>query len=434
MAYKQKVAVIGCGPAGLCMLRYLMRISGDHAQTSEYFEAVGFEQQNRVGGTWVYDENVSSGEEVRPWQSSIYKNLRTNLPKHVMSFRNFPYPENSPSFLHHSEVLAYLEDYANHFGLHQYIKFQTQVTLVEPCLAKSFLPSPVKWKVTYKKYQESAEMGAKEVSQIFDAVAVCNGHYSVPYSPSFIGEEKFQGTILHSHDYRSPEQFSGKIIVCVGAKSSGIDIGIELSSVAKKVFLSHRGDPLTSELPKNMIQKPEIQEFISNYVVFENGETEQVDAVVLCTGYKFSFPFLHDKCNLKTLHNRVTPLYKHLVHADFHNFFFLGICSQVAPFPMLDMQAAFCKAVLQGQVSLPSTSEMIRDANEDFEERLKSGLAKHHAHLMGSRQWEYNDELADMCNVPRLPVQIMNVYKFVEQRRSKFPMVYKKVPVAYHAK
>uniref|UniRef100_A0A0L8HYK0 Flavin-containing monooxygenase n=1 Tax=Octopus bimaculoides TaxID=37653 RepID=A0A0L8HYK0_OCTBM len=409
MAYKQKVAVIGCGPAGLCMLKHLMRSNGDHVQSSEYFEAIGFEQQKRIGGTWVYDENIGSEEEGRPWQSSMYKNLRTNLSKHVMSFRNFPYPDNAPSFLHHSEVLAYLEDFANHFGLHQYIKFQTQVTLVEPCLAKSFLPSPVKWKVTYKS------------------------HFSVPYYPSFIGEEKFQGTILHSHDYRSPEQFSGKIIVCIGAKSSGIDIGIELCSVAKKVFLSHRGHPLTSELPKNMIQKPEIQEFISNYVVFENGDTEHVDAVVLCTGYKFNFPFLHDKCNVKTLHNRVTPLYKHLVHADFHNFFFLGLCTQVAPFPMLDMQAAFCKAVLQGQVSLPSAGEMIRDANEDFEERLKSGMAKHHAHMMGLRQWEYNDELADMCNVPRLPVQIMNTYKYVEQKRKMYPMTYKYMSVSYEA-
>lgn len=39
-----------------------------------------------------------------------------------MQFPDFPFPEQEESFLHHTEVLSYLEDYAKHYNLHQYIR------------------------------------------------------------------------------------------------------------------------------------------------------------------------------------------------------------------------------------------------------------------------------------------------------------------------
>lgn len=48
--------------------------------------------------------------------------FRTNLPKEVMAFPDFPFPEGDESFLHHSEVQKYLEDYAQHFDLYPHIK------------------------------------------------------------------------------------------------------------------------------------------------------------------------------------------------------------------------------------------------------------------------------------------------------------------------
>lgn len=65
-----KVAVIGGGAAGLCALRHLTtRPSG--------FTAVGFEQTNRIGGTWVYTDDVGTDRFGLPIHSSMYKNLRS---------------------------------------------------------------------------------------------------------------------------------------------------------------------------------------------------------------------------------------------------------------------------------------------------------------------------------------------------------------------
>ncbi|KAF1462215.1 Dimethylaniline monooxygenase [N-oxide-forming] 5, partial [Spheniscus demersus] len=55
---------------------------------------------------------------------------------------------------------------------------------------------------------------------------------------SLPGLEKFEGWYLHSRDYKSPQSFLGKRVVVVGTGNSGIDIAVELSHIAKQVFLS----------------------------------------------------------------------------------------------------------------------------------------------------------------------------------------------------
>ncbi|OPJ77136.1 dimethylaniline monooxygenase [N-oxide-forming] 5-like [Patagioenas fasciata monilis] len=57
-------------------------------------------------------------------------------------------------------------------------------------------------------------------------------------SLSLPGLEKFEGWYLHSRDYKSPQSFSGKRVVVVGAGNSGVDIAVELSHTAEQVFLS----------------------------------------------------------------------------------------------------------------------------------------------------------------------------------------------------
>jgi len=47
--------------------------------------------------------------------------FRTNLPKELMAFPDFPFSEHPPSFVGHEEVRQYLEDYAKNFDLFQFI-------------------------------------------------------------------------------------------------------------------------------------------------------------------------------------------------------------------------------------------------------------------------------------------------------------------------
>ena len=42
----------------------------------------------------------------------------------------------------------------------------------------------------------------------------------------------------------------------------------------------------------------------SNKAVFKDGHTQNIDALILCSGYLHYFPFLEDSLKLKT-HNRL---------------------------------------------------------------------------------------------------------------------------------
>ncbi|KAK2140224.1 hypothetical protein NP493_5897g00000 [Ridgeia piscesae] len=110
-----RVAVIGAGAAGLCALRHLT------ARPSA-FTALGFEQTSNVGGTWVYTEDTGLDRNGLPIHSSVYKNMTTNLPVEVMAFPDFPFNEDLPSFVKHTDVCQYLTDYTDHFHLRDHIK------------------------------------------------------------------------------------------------------------------------------------------------------------------------------------------------------------------------------------------------------------------------------------------------------------------------
>ena len=94
------VAIIGAGAAGLCAARHLSA-----AATSHDLRIKVFEQADNIGGTWVYTDNVGTDSHGLPVHSSMYKNLKTNLPKEVMAFPDFPFPDYEESFIHHSKVL-----------------------------------------------------------------------------------------------------------------------------------------------------------------------------------------------------------------------------------------------------------------------------------------------------------------------------------------
>ena len=53
--------------------------------------------------------------------------------------------------------------------------------------------------------------------------------------PRIPGLDTFPGEITHSHDYRHPERFRGKSVLCLGAAASGLDISMDISAYADKV-------------------------------------------------------------------------------------------------------------------------------------------------------------------------------------------------------
>ncbi|KAL6446644.1 hypothetical protein ACFW04_001255 [Cataglyphis niger] len=317
-----------------------------------------------------------------------------------------------PCCVSHQEVLKYLRDYAQHFDICRHIQFNTRVEHVR--LELSEHSNKEKWSVQVKKLKTN-----ETELQYFDAIMICNGHYFDPYIPNIPGVDSFPGLILHSHAYRKPNEFVGKKVLVLGAASSGIDIGIELSDYAACVYLSHNHDRLTSPLPLTMIQVAGVQSIQETTFRLRDGTTvNDINILIFCTGYKYSFPFLNENCDIRIDNNYVTPLYKHLINIEHPSMCIVGIPTVVVPFPMFHMQVQYFLALLEGQAALPAKSVMLEDS-------ILKSPKKRHAHKLMDRQWDYNDSLAIAGGFNRLPLFYKLGYKAWSDQRSMNLLRYK---------
>jgi len=406
------VAVIGAGAAGLCAAR--------HLSVHPRVRPTVFEQSSSVGGTWVYTDTIGNDQHGLPVHSSMYKNLRTNLPKEVMAFPDFPFPENKEvSFVHHSEVLEYLESYKNQFEVNQFIKLNTMVSKVHPVLTEK----KTMWEVTTKCMKTE-----HVVTNLFDSVMVCNGHYSTPVVPSIPGIEKFSGSFIHSHDYRVPEVYQGESVLILGGGASGTDICIELSKHAGQVYLAHNNPFLTTKLPPNVAQVRGVESCIGPAAfLLADGSKVQCSAVILATGYHYTFPFLSESCDISVYNRQVQPLFKHLISVEHPTLCFVGIPVQICPFPQFDLQVRYFVKLITGQAKLPSKAEMHEDIKKEMEwKKNKLEMAEKHFHKMGTLQWIYNKELAELGDLKPISNGVENLYNAVHERRKTHLPDYKK--------
>jgi cation diffusion facilitator CzcD-associated flavoprotein CzcO len=72
------------------------------------------------------------------------------------------------------------------------------------------------------------------------AVVVATGLVSGPYTPDIAGRSDFGGRVLHSIEYRRPDEFVGRRVLVVGVGNSGGEIGSELADAGAHVTVSVR--------------------------------------------------------------------------------------------------------------------------------------------------------------------------------------------------
>ncbi|XP_060581894.1 trimethylamine monooxygenase-like, partial [Ruditapes philippinarum] len=152
------------------------------------------------------------------------------------------------------------------------------------------------------------------LKESFDYVIVATGIFNVPNIPDFPGLDTFEGRILHSHDFRDH--------------------------------------------------------------IFKDGSSAEIDAVLLCTGYKYSFPFMEDNLRLRsTLTMFPDNTYKGLLYfmGEDSRLFYMGLQDQYYSYTMFDVEAQWiCKYILGKLPNEPkSLSEMKENSKEWYEKRSK---------------------------------------------------------------
>ncbi len=396
-------AVIGAGISGLTSGKMLTDYGIDYTC---------FESSDRIGGNWAFGNPNG--------HSSAYRSLHIDTSKHRLSFKDFPMPEHYPDFPHHTQIKAYLEEYAAAFDLKRNIEFCNGVQHARPRDGGG-------WEL-------DLEDGS---TRSFDLLVVANGHHWDPRMAEFPGE--FTGESIHSHHYIDPYDpldMRGKRILVVGIGNSAADISVELSSksLQNEVTLSTRSSawivpkymyglpadkyfattpylPLSwqrkaiqkmqvmagsnpelyglpapnhkffeahptqsVELPLRLgsgdiTPKPNVSRLDGQTVHFEDGSSSDFDVIVYATGYNITFPFFDPEV-ISAPDNQIR-LYKRMFKPGVEDLVFMGF-AQATPtlFPFVESQSRLLAAYAAGLYRLPPVEEMERVIDEDHAKYL----------------------------------------------------------------
>ncbi|NDJ84625.1 MAG: NAD(P)-binding domain-containing protein [Chloroflexi bacterium] len=350
--YTTHYCIIGAGASGITAAKNLRALG---------ISCTVFEREDDIGGNWYYGKP----------HSSVYQSTHLISSKTMTAYTDYPMPASYPDYPNHRQVLAYLRDYARHFGVYDLIEFNSTVTRAER-------EPDGNWLVTL----DTGEI--RRYGGLISAI----GHLWDPKYPDIPGH--FDGTTLHSAEYKTPAIFEGKHVLVIGAGNSGCDIAVDAASRAAQVFHSLRrgyhfipkyifgqpadvfgeyslklriprfiqrpiqtllirmilGNPARFGLPKpdhgllqshplvnssllyavghgEITPKPDISKLEGHQVRFVDGSLERVDVIVYATGFKISFPFLDDR-HLNSSAGK-PRLFMHAFHPIYDNFFIIGM-------------------------------------------------------------------------------------------------------------
>lgn len=386
----KRIAVIGTGPSGITAIKNLL---------DEGMEVIAFDKNRDVGGNWIYSEDES--------HSSVFETTHIISSKTLSQYADFTFDDFDPQaadYPSHDELRRYFQAYASHFDLYPHIRFNT---IVVHC----------KWLSDQEWEVETETEGIRSIEKFTDLV-VCNGHHWNPRWPAYPGEftgeflhshqfkkaAPFKGkrvlvigggnsacdvavetsrvsemtAISWRRGYRIiPKFFFGKPTDKIGEKKAWIPMKIRsfffdlllkvmvgdnslygLRKVESKFGEIHPtiNDELLYKIRHGKVKpRLDIQRFDGKKVVYEDGQEEEYDSIIACTGYYLSHPFF-DKDFLDYSSGPV-PLYLKMFHPKYLNLYFIGMFQPLGCiWPGAELQSKIMARELAGKWKRPNNT------------------------------------------------------------------------------
>jgi cation diffusion facilitator CzcD-associated flavoprotein CzcO len=173
------------------------------------------------------------------WRANTYPGATCDVPSHLYSFSFAPGHRWSRRYAPQAEILRYLEDCVDEFGLGPHLTFGTEVT------AATFDPDAGRWTLSTNT-GESYEA---------DVLVTACGQLSRPAVPAIPGREDFRGRAFHSAEWDHEHDLSGGKVAVIGTGASAIQFVPEIAPLVDRLTIYQRSAPWI--LPKVDREYPE---------------------------------------------------------------------------------------------------------------------------------------------------------------------------------
>ena len=437
------VTVIGAGWSGLVSCKCMLE---------EGLSVVALEKREDIGGVWLYSDDPSI--------TTVMQSTRCTSSSTVTEMSDFPMSEEMGQFPHHTGILKYLHQYAEHFNLMPHIQLNTAVRCSE--------------KRGNDWWVECENGNCYTSSHLIVATGLHQNRNEELRETIFSG---FSGKIYHAGEIKSAlKEHKGQRLLVMGGGETGSDICTEFYNHCKFIYWSiPRGQhffrkyarvvpwskpqaldkassrmmkaiaPYTKGKPglawickwttngsllayqghgipewrnqtkffhffmnkngkvldlvdyERLVPKAGISGCKAQMVTFSDGTEQEFDFIIMSTGYKFKVPFLPE-CHANI---DVKQLYKFVFSMDDPTLAFVGrvrpvVGSLVA---ISELQARWIARVYSKRVSLKS--------HQERQVELKKDVAFWNEYFEDSSQrigglvegFTYVDDIAKLANV-----------------------------------
>lgn len=387
------VCIVGAGSSGVTVAKAFK-------EQGVAFE--GFEIGSGLGGMWRYENDNGL--------SSAYRSLHIDTSRKNLGYSDFPIPDTYPDFLSHFEVLDYLEAYAAKAGVLPHFRFNTRVEEVAPS-------SDGTWQVRFSTGSASSQTRRYRAVVVanghlwdprlpefpggFDGQAIHSHHYRTvePFKDKRvlivgIGNSAVDIAVDVCKSAKSTLLSTRRSAWVMPKYIMGVPVDRWSSFFMRKL---HLPTPLTRSLMRRLAFlavgdqarfgvprpahaiwrehatlsqellpyvghgwiriKPNVRELQGTQVVFEDGSSASVDAIIYATGYRVSFPFLPRE--VFDADEGQAGLYRRMLAPDRPGLYFAGLVQPVGPtIPLVEMQGRWLASVLFGKTRLPNRAAM----------------------------------------------------------------------------
>lgn len=186
------VLIIGAGISGIGAAVHLQ----ERCKTKTF--AI-LERRANVGGTWDLFR---------------YPGVRSDSDMYTLGFRFKPWT-HPKAIADGPTIREYLNETVGEHGLLKKIRFDHQV------VSASWSSGDAKWTV-------SLRVGLDQTSSTIRCsfLFMCGGYYNYDegYTPNFVGQEDFAGTILHPQHWPENFEYSGKRVIVIGSGATAVTL------------------------------------------------------------------------------------------------------------------------------------------------------------------------------------------------------------------